>query len=334
MNKAEHISKILDTFTGMKVLIVGDVMVDAYLWGKVDRISPEAPVPVVHITSEENRPGGAANVAINIKALGGIPILCSVTGSDRYGIEFSKLLESAGITPGGILQSASRKTTVKTRVIGNHHQLLRVDDESTNDLSEAEEKLLCDRILSLLDKEQPKVIILEDYDKGVFTNGVIQFITQTAATRNIPVTVDPRKKHFNTYSNVTLFKPNLSELRSGLKLESIATEKGVLQDVVKIFLDERNIKMVMVTLSESGVFIANKEKSVLLPAHIRDIADVSGAGDTVISVASMCLAAGLPMETIAGFANLAGGLVCESVGVVPIEREKLLQEAIRSLNLS
>ena len=331
MQDSSSIQSIFDAFSKMKVLVIGDVMIDAYMWGKVDRISPEAPVPVVHINREENRPGGAANVAINIKSLGATPVLCSVTGSDRYGLEFMKLLKEAGMTDEGIVLSDARPTTVKTRIIGNHHQLLRVDNETTVTLNEQEEVSLRKKITELVTSQKPDVIILEDYDKGVFTESLIAFITDLATARNIPVTVDPKKKHFNSYSNVTLFKPNLSELKAGLKLDNIKTDNSSLQNAVQVFLQERNIGMVMVTLSEAGVFIADKHGSVMIPAHIRDIADVSGAGDTVISVASLALAAKLPMKSIAGLSNLAGGLVCESVGVVPIDKEKLLLEAQRYL---
>ncbi|HEX5002457.1 MAG TPA: bifunctional ADP-heptose synthase [Bacteroidia bacterium] len=332
MQYREQIREVINRFEGTKVLIIGDVMVDSYLWGKVDRISPEAPVPVVHILKEENRPGGAANVAVNVLSLGAVPILCSITGNDRHGDEFNRLLDAAGMTAKGIIRSADRKTTVKTRVLGNHHQLVRIDDETTEELSSSDSTQLKERISALIQSERPGVIILEDYDKGIFNKEIIGFITALASKDGIPVTVDPKKKNFNTYTHVTLFKPNLSELRAGLKQEHITPDLKTLEQAVKPFLDERNIEIVMVTLSEHGVFIADKTRSVLLPAHIRDIADVSGAGDTVISVASLCLAVQQPIDVIAGLANLAGGLVCESVGVVPVDKEKLINEAPKALS--
>ena len=313
-------------FSELTVLVIGDVMVDAYIIGKVDRISPEAPVPVVHISRREMRPGGAANVAINIKALGAKPILCSVTGDDDGGTEFTQLLEKENISSEGILKIKGRKSTIKTRVIGNNHQLLRVDDETIEDLSDATADLFIQKCNSLIEKEKPDVIIFEDYDKGVLTSAVIESISQIALIHEIPVTVDPKKKNFSSYKNVTLFKPNLHELKSGLGINIETCDTNSLKSAVNVLLTLRNIKMVMVTLSESGVFIASADDGIMIPAHVRNISDVSGAGDTVISVASLCVALNLPKEIIAGLANLAGGLVCERIGVVPVDKKRLIEE--------
>lgn len=307
-------------------MVIGDVMTDAYVFGKVDRISPEAPVPVVLITKREMRPGGAANVAINIKALGAVPILCSVTGDDDGGGDFVSLLKKENISSNGIVKIPGRKTTIKTRVIGNNHQLLRVDDETVEELTDTEADVFVSSCIGLMEIEKPDVIIFEDYDKGVLTKKVIEKITGEANLRKIPVTVDPKKKNFNTYKNVALFKPNLHELKSGLDMTIDKISESSLLTAVDILLKDRNMGMVMVTLSEAGVFIASGKEALIIPAHIRNISDVSGAGDTVISVASLCLAAGLPKETIAGLANLAGGMVCEQVGVVPINKEQLIEE--------
>lgn len=308
-------------------MVIGDVMTDSYVFGKVDRMSPEAPVPVVHITHRQERPGGAANVAINLKALGAIPVLCSVTGDDDAGATFKLLLEKEQINTNGILKIAGRKTTVKTRVIGNNHQLLRVDDETIEELSAEGANALIASCTSLIEKEKPGVIIFEDYDKGVLTADVISRITEIAAAAGIPVAVDPKKKNFNTYRGVTLFKPNLHELKTGLGVTIDKINIEELKKAVAILLHERSVSMVMVTLSEAGVFIATKNEALLLPAHVRNISDVSGAGDTVISVAALCLALNLPISAIGGLANLAGGLVCETVGVAPIDKLKLIEEA-------
>jgi len=327
VQKNQTSSNIINSFTGLKAMVIGDVMTDSYVFGKVDRISPEAPVPVVHITHREERPGGAANVAINIKALGATPILCSVTGDDVSGHTFETLLGKEQLSTKGILKIAGRKTTVKTRVIGNNHQLLRVDDETVEDLTGNAAAAFVNLCTELIQTEKPDVIIFEDYDKGVLSVSVIEKITDAANKANIPVAVDPKKKNFNSYKNITLFKPNLHELKSGLGISIDKIDVPHLKKAVSTFLDERSIAMVMVTLSEAGVFIATANEAILLPAHVRNISDVSGAGDTVISVAALCLALNLPIATIAGLANLAGGLVCELVGVVPIDKQKLLEEA-------
>ncbi len=333
MNKLTpaDIQNLFDSFTGFKVVVIGDVMIDSYIYGKVERISPEAPVPVVHISKREKRPGGAANVAINIKALGANPILCSVTGDDEQGKDFLKLMQLEGLEVSGIMSSTEHMTTVKTRVIGNNHQLLRVDDEMIKDLSDNTENKFISFCSDLIKNEKPDVIIFEDYDKGVITSKVISEITALAESLNIPVTVDPKKKNFGFYSHVTLFKPNLSELAAGLNLSRINPENGSLKKAVEKLQTEKQMKMVMVTLSEAGVFISDGDHSFIVPAHIRNISDVSGAGDTVISVASLCVAAKQSPHVIAELSNLAGGLVCEEVGVVPVNRSRLLQEAIKHM---
>jgi D-glycero-beta-D-manno-heptose-7-phosphate kinase len=321
-----NITDLFQAFSKMKVLIVGDVMIDSYLWGNVERISPEAPVPIVHVSKRESRPGGAANVAINIKALGATPILVSVTGDDYQGEQLTSLLTENGLSSAGILRSVSRTTTVKTRVIGNQHQLIRVDEEVVEDLSRKDADLLIKHFHDLIESEIPDVIILEDYDKGILSEVVIKAIINKANDSGIPVTVDPKKKNFNTYKNATLFKPNLSELKEGLKIDFDKNDRQALQAAIQSIIENKDHQWVMVTLSEAGVLIAGKSDSKIIPAHIRDISDVSGAGDTVISVASLALAAGLSMTSVASLANLAGGLVCEIVGVAPIDKNTLINE--------
>lgn len=327
MTHPSNIAELFESFERMKVVIVGDVMVDSYLWGVVDRISPEAPVPIVHVNKHESRPGGAANVAMNIQALGATPVLVSMTGNDRYGDQFMELLEERNMPSHGMLRSRSRKTTVKTRVIGNHHQLLRVDEEEVNDLNSEDAARLTEHFREILEKEKPDVVILEDYDKGILSEQVIRSVIDIANRHGIPVTVDPKKKNFNTYTSVALFKPNLLELRMGLKIDVDKNDVKAIDEAARKIINERSCDMVMVTLSEAGVFIADHSGHKVIPAHIRDISDVSGAGDTVISVASLALAAGLPKEAIAALSNLAGGLVCEVVGVAPIDKQRLLKES-------
>ena len=321
------IQKIFESFNNLKVLIIGDVMVDAYLWGSVDRISPEAPVPIVAVKKRESRLGGAANVAINIQSMGATPILCSVIGNDRNGSELIHLMEELKISTAGMIQSSERVTTVKTRVIGNNHQLLRVDDEVMHDLSSNEQSSILNAINHLIEKEKPAVVIFEDYDKGVLNAELISAVVATCKKNNIPTAVDPKKKNFNAYIGVDLFKPNLIELKQGVKVDFKKPNIETLSTICEAFRNKQQIKTMMVTLSEHGVYIGNESSKNIIPAHVRNISDVSGAGDTVISVAALCLGLGLNETMIASLANLAGGLVCEQVGVVPINKELLLKEA-------
>jgi rfaE bifunctional protein kinase chain/domain len=324
--KRASAEQIISGFSNLNALIIGDVMIDAYLWGKVNRISPEAPVPIVAISKKENRLGGAANVAINVQALGANAVLCSVIGSDSEGKAFIELLQKKGLTTEGIIQSSSRTTTVKTRVIGNNHQMLRVDEEVEDEITNSDRKKLIDRITALIKSRKIDVIIFEDYDKGVIGKSLIGEVVKLAGNKGIPVAVDPKKKNFNYYRNVSLFKPNLKELREGMKVD---LDKGNITEVsrvIKKLAEENQIETVLVTLSEKGAYVYNKKDSKYIPAHVRNIADVSGAGDTVISVAALCIASGASPVTAAILSNFAGGIVCEKVGVAPIEKSQLLQE--------
>lgn len=313
----------------MRALVIGDVMVDAYLWGKVDRISPEAPVPVVAVDKRESRPGGAANVSVNIHSLGAVPYICSVIGKDSAGAEFRKLITDSGMSDDGIITSTKRTTTIKTRVIGNNHQLMRVDSEVVNPLSQTDSNLLIKKAAQLIRSKKPSVVIFEDYDKGVLNKTVIEAIVAEADKHGIPTTVDPKKNNFFHYRNVTLFKPNLKELREGLKTDLENPSEKALTKVASDFASKQKIKSLLITLSEKGVYYFSKKDAGIIPAHLRNISDVSGAGDTVISVASLALASGMSLKEIAAISNLAGGLVCEKVGVVPIERKLLLDEVKR-----
>ncbi len=329
----EKISKLFDSFNDLNVLIIGDVMVDSYLWGNVDRISPEAPVPVVSITKRENRLGGAANVALNIKAMGANPVLCSVVGNDAKGDEFITLLEKQQMETSGILKSDKRITTTKFRVIGNNMQLLRVDEEIDNNLNENDRIKLFETFLEITGKKKIDVIIFQDYDKGIIDEELILKFVEKAGELGVPVAVDPKRRNFLSYKGVTLFKPNLKELSEGLKIEIDRKNTGELKEAVSKLKSKINAGIVMITLSEDGIFVEyndNGEKEIrLFPSYVRAISDVSGAGDTVISVASLCLAAGSDPATMANIANLAGGLVCEEVGVVPVDKERLLRETLK-----
>ncbi len=322
---------IFEKFNSLSVLVIGDVMVDAYMWGKVDRISPEAPVPIIASSKFENRLGGAANVALNLQALGARPLLCSVVGNDSKAGIFMQLLQNYELSSAGILTDSTRVTTTKTRIISGTQHMLRVDEEITKPLHEELQKKFFAHVEQLLEKEKIDAIIFEDYDKGVITPSIIEWVVGLANARKIPTLVDPKKRNFLDYHNVTLFKPNFKELCEGLKMEVDKKSYDSIFEAAREINKRMGVQYAMVTLSERGVLISDGESYNAIPAELRNIADVSGAGDTVISVASLCLASGMAPKMVAAVSNLAGGLVCEKVGVVPIDKKQLLDECLRKL---
>ncbi len=301
-------------------------MVDTYLWGKVDRLSPEAPVPIVSVTTRENRLGGAANVSRNIQALGATPILFAVVGDDDNGKEFQNLLEKRNVSAEGIFIDPTRNTTVKNRIISSGKQIVRVDEESIEYISAEMEAKLINAIKTEIESNPVDVIVFVDYDKGVVTPNLFKTINDLAREKGIPTAVDPKKRNFRNYKNVSLFKPNFKEFVDGTGLPLLKGDLESLKEAAETFKKEMQLKLIFITLSELGVFISNGVKEQYYPVAIRDIADVSGAGDTVIGVASLAMAAGLPPKIMALMSNLAGGLVCEKVGVVPIDQTQLKKE--------
>ncbi len=312
-------------FRALKVLILGDVMIDRYLTGQVSRVSPEAPVPVVHFQGEENRLGGAANVALNVAALGAKPLLVSLVGADSYGDAFLQLLPPSGIASDGIARSHTRQTTVKTRIIAQGQHLLRIDREDTHELDEEETAAVLARLAHVLRAEKPDVLLLQDYNKGLLTDAVIAEAIRLAKQAGIATTVDPKFDRFFAFRQTTLFKPNLKEVSDALgrKVRPTLDDLAAASKALRARLDHH---ITLITLSEKGIFYDDGTEMGILPATPRDIADVCGAGDTVISVATLGLAARLPVEQIALLANLAGGQVCERVGVVPVDAARLQQE--------
>ncbi len=317
------LDKLFNEFNSKKVLVIGDAMIDAYMFGEINRMSPEAPVPVVEIKYHENRLGGAANVALNLKSLGAKPILCSVIGQDSNGKLLKKLMDNAKLSTIGIITSENKKTTIKTRVIADKKHQLRVDEEDTNQINNESEfiklikKLIC----------EVDVVIMQDYNKGVLTQKVINETIKIANNKSIPSIVDPKKDNFLSYGNCTIFKPNLSEICSGMKIKLIANNLNDVKKATSKLRKNLNIKAVLLTLSSNGICINTKDNFFHIPAFNRNLIDVSGAGDTVLSVAALCLAANLEFFHLTRLSNLSGGIVCESVGVVPIDKEKLLEDA-------
>ena len=321
----QSVSELINGFSRLKVLIIGDLMIDSYTWGRVSRISPEAPVPVVNVIRRESRLGGAGNVVLNIASLGATAVICSVIGDDAPGRELQKIILDSNLSTEGLIVEPGRMTTVKERIIAGSQQVVRVDSETENSISLSSQQALLTLIKrSISDVD---VIIFEDYDKGVLNDSLIQAVISMAKENNIPTVVDPKRKNFFAYKGATLFKPNLHELRDGLGLMPSDFDADHLAETVRKFKVSQEFTGVFVTLSERGVYIDFENDQQLIPAHIRQISDVSGAGDTVISIAACVLALGGTTEQIAALANLGGGLVCESLGVVPINLALLRKEA-------
>jgi rfaE bifunctional protein kinase chain/domain len=322
----DQIHQVFNDFNTVKATVLGDIMLDAYFFGKVDRISPEAPVPVVSVTSKERRAGGAANVAFNLKNLGAQVSICAVVGNDLEGEFLRTLFEEKRINTDGLVLDYDRQTTVKTRVIGNQQQVLRVDEEDTHphDIS-VEDQLIVLLKESLSDCD---VLVIEDYNKGLLSERIIQSALSLAKKKNIPVVVDPKKENFLAYKGVALFKPNRKELKEGLNLESNLDNRAEIETAVRSLNKQLQSDRIMLTLSEDGTVIFQDDTFHHFPAHPRKIRDVSGAGDSVISVAALCVALNLAPQMTAELSNLAGGLVCEKVGVIPIDRDQLFTEAL------
>jgi len=324
--KTHAIEAVFDCFNQKKVLIIGDVMIDSYMWGNVDRISPEAPIPVVSISDKESRLGGASNVARNIKSLGAKPLMCSVIGKDVNGDEFLRQMAAEGMVSDGIVRIPDRPTSVKTRIISSSQHLLRVDEEITDVISPEAEKALFQRVKDTCNTHHPDAIIFEDYDKGSITPGLIERVVSLAKQLNIPVMVDPKKRNFLNYHGVTMFKPNYREMKEGMKTEFDKSDKAVIKGVINELIQALRVDQVLLTLAEAGAVIASKGEIEFVSAEYRSITDVSGAGDTVIATATLCMICGLDLKQIAFIANMAGGLVCEYSGVVPVNRDDLLKE--------
>ena len=334
MFESTDFKSVFDKFTDQKILIIGDVMIDTYLWGSVGRVSPEAPVPIVSGVIEENRLGGAANVALNVRAMGAVPILCSVIGDDDRGKLILELMEEQLLSDVGLVVDMHRMTTQKTRIISGNQHLLRVDEEMDMFLNKRVQEEFIELISSLLESGGIDAIIMQDYDKGVLTPRVISEVISASERVAVPVLVDPKFRSFDLYKKVKLFKPNYKELVKGLELDIKKKEIEKIAVAVKKFQKKQQIDNLLVTLSDQGVLTSGDGKHMHIPAIKREITDVSGAGDTVIAVAALCLIAGLLPAEVAAVSNLAGGQVCEKAGVVPVSSEKLLDECKEHFRIS
>lgn len=301
-------------------------MLDTYLWGHVERISPEAPVPVVTLDSREYRIGGAGNVALNLAVLGARVTTLSVLGRDADGETLEGLLENRSVNVAYHVKSDTRITTNKARVMGRNQQMMRLDSETVRDLTPKEEDELLGHVRRYLESEQPQVMIFEDYNKGVLTDRVIRETLALCRKYEVITAVDPKRKNFFSYEGVTIFKPNLKEVREGLNILLEEVDLPALERVHGMLAEKIRHAISLITLSEKGVFYHEGERAAIISSHVRNIADVSGAGDTVIAVASLVYAKTRDAGLMAEMANIAGGLVCEEVGTAAISKERLLEE--------
>lgn len=317
---------LFDDFKKIKVAVVGDVMLDTYWWGHVERISPEAPVPVVALDKQEYRIGGAGNVALNTVALGAKTFIITVIGNDNDGEKLTNLYQQQNIDTSYLIQSSERITTNKTRIISRNQQMMRLDAEITTNISADLESQLLQKVTLCIADNKPDVLVFEDYNKGILTEKIIEEIIALCKANNIITTVDPKRKNFFAFVGATIFKPNLKEVKEGLNMMLEEVNETSLNAVHLELQAQLQHQISLITLSEKGVFYKDAADTKIIPTHIRHIADVSGAGDTVIAVASLVYATTKNMNLAAEMANIAGGLVCEEVGTAAISKHKLLKE--------
>jgi rfaE bifunctional protein kinase chain/domain len=311
-------------FSENKILVVGDVVLDFYLFGQINRISAEAPVPIVDIEEEEYRLGGAANVALNLVGLGAKTSLLTMIGEDESGKKVIQLLKENGIKTNHVLTAKNRTTSLKTRIFDDERQVVRFDKEDDSDLNKEQEQELLDEFTAIVKKEKYDAVILQDYNKGVLTKKIIRQILLLTTKLNIPVIVDPKEYNFFEYQQIDLFKPNLKELADALKIKIDPKNINSLRKAAEELKRKNRFDNLMLTLGANGIFIYQSNgESFIVPAKAIKTADVSGAGDTVVSIAALGLANKWPLKKVAQSANLMAGKVCRKVGVSPITLKDL-----------
>ncbi len=321
----QRLKELYANIAGKRIAVIGDLMLDRYLWGNVTRISPEAPVPIVEVDYESSRLGGAANVANNIKSLGGIPILIGVAGNDSAAGILKSIMEESGFPTEGVITDERRPTTVKTRVIAHNQHVVRIDQEVKHNISQ----LLQQQVLAYLRSQIYSIdaLIIEDYNKGVIAKDLIAPLIQLANDYRKTITVDPKFNNFFEYQNVTVFKPNRTEVEEALGMKF--HDEKVVEQAGKILLEKLNSRYVLLTRGEKGMSLFDREGNIVhVPTKALEVADVSGAGDTVISTLTMILAGGGSIREAAALANYAGGVVCGEIGIVPITPDALTHAAL------
>lgn len=322
--EATRLEQILQQGRGKRILVVGDLMIDRYLWGNVSRISPEAPVPIINIEDEEIRFGGAANVANNLIGLQAEPVLVGTVGNDQWAEVFRNMLQQKGLSSDGLITDSNRPTTIKTRIIGNNQHIARVDREKVQNINGEIQQ----HILQFIESVIPEIdsVILQDYNKGVLVPELVERVIELANRHNKIITVDPKFENFLHYKHVHLFKPNKKETEEALAMR--LTTKTEIRKAGKKLLEKLHARAVLITLGEKGMALFEDNGSASFSdTRARKVADVSGAGDTVIATVTYALTAGATLKEAVSMANFAAGVVCGEVGVAPIDLPRL-KEAI------
>ena len=323
------IKNILDSFRRKRIAVIGDIMLDKYIFGHVSRISPEYPVPVVDVTHEDHRLGGAANVALNTLSLGAETLLIGITGADSNREILLDLFRNRGLATEGLVCDPSRPTTCKTRILSQNHHITRVDFESRKEVDNEIEQAILGSFDAILDSID--AIVLEDYNKGLLSSQIIQHIITSARQRNVPVLVDPKLRNFFTYKGCSVFKPNLLEMAASLGIVLHNNDDEV-EQACRLLHEKIKAETIIVTRGEKGMTIYNGSFTHIEATSL-EVADVSGAGDTVIGTLALGAASGVDIVTNATIANLAAGTVCQEVGAVPVRPEKLLKAYQEHLQL-
>lgn len=320
------LKEIFDRGRQKKIIVVGDLMIDRYLWGNVSRISPEAPVPVINIEDEENRFGGAGNVANNLIGLGAVPVVVGVVGDDQLGNMFRELVVEKKLSVEGLITDYQRPTTTKIRIIGNNQHIARVDREKLFPINQEIQSKIINLINELIDEAE--AIIIQDYNKGLVIPSLVYKIINLAKQHGKIIAADPKFDNFWEFKGVTVFKPNKKETEEVLAMR-IQTEQELKMAGSK--LTERLDGSVLITLGKDGMALFEKNAQMThLKARTRKVADVSGAGDTVIATLTYALSSGCSMQEAVTLANYAAGLVCEEVGVVPVDLDKLVEAILKN----
>ncbi len=323
ISKAEskRLIQYIDRFPKARILVVGDMMLDHYIWGNVSRISPEAPVPVVHVTKETVLLGAAANVVNNVHALGGSVRVCGVIGHDDAGRQLSHMLRAKGIPADGLIVESGRPTTIKTRIIAHSQQVVRFDRETKDGIDRDTHRRIYEAVKQHVD-DGLDAIILSDYSKGVVTRELVRDIVKLTSKRDLIVSVDPKVNHFGIYSGVTILTPNTKEASLGSKIE-IESENSLLKAGTTL-LKRLKCKAVLITRGEQGMSLFERNGRIThIPTVAREVFDVTGAGDTVISTLTLAMAAGAPMVDAARLSNVAAGIVVAVVGTATVKPEDL-----------
>jgi D-beta-D-heptose 7-phosphate kinase/D-beta-D-heptose 1-phosphate adenosyltransferase len=321
---------LLSAFKKLRILVVGDLMLDRYVFGKVERISPEAPVPVLHVEREEARPGGASNVALNIKSLGGGGLVSGIIGCDAAGADLKQVLQDSGLTVAGVFASSQVQTTVKTRVIADRQQVVRVDRESgVSDFARAEQQLRAYLRTCVNDVD---AILIEDYGKGIVNQDTVDMLLEAASARGIPAGFDPKDNHHLRIPWMTVATPNYREACEAAGIRETPLPAGhweqvpaVLRDTGRILSDRWQTACLMITLGPRGVYVCTRDgEEKILPTEAREVYDVSGAGDTFITAALLALTAGADYVEAAKIANYASGVVVGKLGTATCSTAELL----------